>query len=393
MAIPARLDTLIKLNTALNALQSTQIKLTRAQNAANIAMNQERTARDSVEQATIAVAKISPASDPNYEETLRKTQEALLKKNKELEKILHTKDHEQAEIITLEKEQITQESIIENTKKTLGASGMVYNALFLEISEVLNQQALIKQNIVMAEAQIDPNEEGLNADKKQAALQELKANLEIENQKLAQLEKRLQSGEPLFSAPKKAPVSTEMHSQETPTVVLIPETGFSIIPMLTQVPAFYGQNGFRGYLTQSIGHIHTYIHFWHKTKMLLSIFIAVAWMSLLAPLETILMQAIKKMVPPSTHGMQWLKPRILLRAIIGFVVGLILALICLPFTTLGASVALIAGALFALIGMVGIWILEGLLIVLLTVLMVLCSALKSVYFLFKKGFNTLRGKT
>src|SRR5437016_8388490 len=104
MAIHPKLDTVIELNTALNTLQSTQLKLTRAKNAANVAIDQERTARDSIEQATVSVSKISPATDPNYEETLRRTQEDLLKKNKALETILHTKDHEQAEIATLEKE-------------------------------------------------------------------------------------------------------------------------------------------------------------------------------------------------------------------------------------------------------------------------------------------------
>ncbi len=400
MASHSRLDTLIALNTALNTLQSTQIQLTRAKNAANTALNQERSARESVEEATVSVSKISPATDPNYEDSLRKAQENLLKKNKELEKILQTKDHEQAAVATLENQQMAQESIIEKTKNNLGASGMVYNPLFLEISEVLNQQTLIKQNIVLAEAQIDPNEQGLNADKKQAALQELKENLETENQKLVQLEKRLESGEALFSAPKATPKTDTQTSTETqyktPEPLLIPKQNVSIlfiVPLLKNVPAFYGQRGFREYLTQSINQIHIYINCVHKTIGLLNIFIAVAWMSLLAPLEAILMQAIHKMVPAGTKGIQWLRPIVLLRATIGFIIGLILALISLPFTTLGAVVSLLAGVFIALIGMILIWILEGLMIVCITLGLLLCSAVKSVYYLIKNSFNRLRGKS
>jgi hypothetical protein len=400
MASHSRLDTLIALNTALNTLQSTQIQLTRAKNAANTALNQERIARESVEEATVSVSKISPATDPNYEDSLRKAQENLLKKNKELEKILQTKDHEQAAVATLENQQMAQESIIEKTKNNLGASGMVYNALFLEISEVLNQQTLIKQNITLAEAQIDPNEQGLNADKKQAALQELKENLETENQKLVQLEKRLESGEALFSAPKTAPKTDTQTSTETqyktPEPLLIPKQNVSIlfiVPLLKNVSAFYGQRGFRAYLTQSINQIHIYINCVHKTIGLLNIFIAVAWMSLLAPLEAILMQAIHKMVPTGTKGIQWLRPIVLLRATIGFIIGLILALISLPFTTLGAVVSLLAGVFIALIEMILIWILEGLMIVCITLGLLLCSAIKSVYYLIKNSFNRLRGKS
>src|SRR5262245_16644506 len=117
------------LNTALNELQNTQTKLERAKNRVQTATKQEAIEREGVERATQTVSKISPALDHNYEESLRKAQEDLMKRSKALEKTIISKNKEQSEIALLEKQLIDQEYTVQSTKAALGASGLVYNPL------------------------------------------------------------------------------------------------------------------------------------------------------------------------------------------------------------------------------------------------------------------------
>src|ERR1700722_2465104 len=89
------LQTVITLNTALNNLQTTNTKLSRAKSAELTAIEQETNIRAGIEVASTAVSNINPATDPNYEESLRKAQEELMKRSKTLEQTIAVKDRQQ----------------------------------------------------------------------------------------------------------------------------------------------------------------------------------------------------------------------------------------------------------------------------------------------------------
>lgn len=376
------------LNTALNQLQNTQTKLMRAKNAERTLTEQEARDRDAVVRATKSVSSISPATDPNYEESLRKAQEDLMKRSKALEKTIILKNREQTEIALLEKQLIAQEYTVQTTKATLGASGKVYNRLFTDISAVYNQQERLETEIAHAKVQRESEEDVKNAAKKQAVLEELRANLELENKKLSALEARILSGEALFSEPKlNITSSTEQVTDQNlgkPPLLLTSTSILQIFQIITQVPALYIEHGHKAYFKQSIAIVHDYFAFWDKTKFVLKTFIMVAWMSLLAPFETIFKGVFNKMLQQKNQTtprtfIQWLNPLTLLKAVVGFTLGLIVALVSLPFTTLGAVAALIVGILAAGITLIGILVLEMLCIILLFPLCLLMSALKMLY--------------
>ena len=388
------LQTIITLNTALNDLDITKTKLSRAKNAELTAIEQEAIIRAGIEKATSTVSHISPATDPNYEESLRKAQEDLIKRSKTLEHTIDAKNKQQNEIKILEQTCIELERTIQTLNNTLGSDNKTYNPFFFEIASTLNKKELIQSNLTRAEAQLDPNEDATSASKKHAIINELQDNLQEEQKKLSTLEARMIAGEPLFSEPtipKGTDRMTETISgtitnaiQDQTTFNLPPKPTLNILQIITQVPGLYVEYGYKAYFKKSITNIHSKFEYWKKAKSILNAFVGVAWMSILAPLDTIFLGTFKKLLNHSkteshksfTH---WLNPFIILKALVGFVLGLLVALISLPFTTLGAVVAVITGIAVAFFGMLGIFVLEVLFILIMIPLCIIFSALKGIF--------------
>lgn len=376
------------LNNALNNLQATQTALVHAKNAEHSAAAQESLEKIGVESATRAVSNISP-TDPGYEESLRKAQENLMKRSKSLEKTIAVKNKEQIEITMLEKKLIEQESIVQTTKATLGASGMVYNPLFIDISTTLNQQAILEKDIARIKEEVNSTT-GTSAENKKRFIEELMEKLEHENKKLTQLQGRLASGEALFSKPKRSSTNntepyttTPAQTSTEPPLRLDSISLWSIVQIILHTPALFLEEGHKTHFKTSVITVHHYFNFWHKSIFVLQAFIEVAWMSLLAPLEMLFMGTFKGIVYKKNEGpktfIQWLNPITLLKSIVGFVLGVVIALIGLPFTTLGAAVTLIAGIMAALLTMAGTLVLEGLCILMLIPICFIVSALKTLY--------------
>ena len=229
------LQTIITLNTALNDLDITKTKLSRAKNAELTAIEQEAIIRAGIEKATSTVSHISPATDPNYEESLRKAQEDLMKRSKTLEYTIDAKNKQQNEIKTLEQTCIELERTIQTLKNKLGSNNKTYNPFFFEIASTLNKKELIQTNLTRAEAQLDPNEDATSASKKHVIINELQGNLQEEQKKLSTLEARMIAGESLFSEstmPKGTDRMTETISG-TITNAIQDQTTFNLAPKPT----------------------------------------------------------------------------------------------------------------------------------------------------------------
>lgn len=390
------IETIRLLNTALNQLQNIQTELTRAKNRERTAAEQETLERGGVERATLAVSKISPATDPNYEESLRKAQEDLMKRSKTLEKTIISKNRAQTEIALLEKQLIEQEYTVQTTKAALGASGLVYNPLFIDLSAILNQQERLEEEITRTKTQMETESDTQNTAKQQSILQELQINLESIHQKLAQLEARVSKGEALFSEPKLKATTGEKEAgtvtgvaeaiENTSHAPLLLSTSslLQIFQIVTRVPAFHFAEGHKTYFKRSLYTVHDYFGAWNKAKAVFEAFIAVAWMSLLAPLETILTGTLNRVLrqKDQTHPrtfIQWLNPFTILKAILGFVLGVVAAIISLPFTTLGAVVSLIAGVIAASITLVGFLVLELLVSIIMFPICLIVGSIKTLF--------------
>lgn len=402
------LQTIIALNTALNDLQTTKTKLSRAKNAELTAIEQEANIRTGIEKARAAVSNISPATDPNYEESLRKAQEDLMKRSKTLEQTITVKDKQQNEIKVLEKQLAELEPTIQTLNTILGAANRNYSPFFLEISTTLNQQALIQKDITHREAELDPNEDATTSAKKHAIIEELHQKLKAEDQMLTALETRITAGESLFtksitsSTPSNAdqitsPTVSPLETSQA-TITTTSKPVLNILNIITAVPGLYVEQGHKTYFKECIKKIHAYFAVWHKTKSIFHSFITVAWMSLLAPLDTIFMGIFRKIMKPSstepssTGFKKWLNPLTLLKALLGFVVGLTIAIISLPFTTLGAVISIITGIAIAFISMIGILLLEAMFIMIVLLLCFMFSFLKGIFLWVKGSRNLSRNK-